>query len=310
MMTATTGAVARGSAETWTAAQRRKNRVLRWLVGALLVVADRSPKRLLRAAGRALGLVTWLAARRLRQRAQSRLAKLFPEAEARGLARRAFDRAGQSLALSLLARRPRVAAEDVVSISSEARTLLSTRRGAVVVSAHLGPFEWIAPAVSELGLPTAVVVRESYDPELDPLVDHHRTLRGVEVIHRGRAGSGLAILRALRRGKLVGLLPDLPSSVPSLEVELAGERTPVARGPAELALRAGVPLLVATLRERPGRPGFELDVVELETTGVDGDELTHRVARELSAAILRSPAWWLWMTPARASELRKNPPTG
>ena len=284
----------------WGPRQRLKNALIRGAVVALLAVADRLPPRLLFAACRSVGrLLPWLApglARSARERARRSL----PEAEAQRVARECFVNAGTSLAVTLLLRRPGARASSWVVIDDDARRELRRAGGAVVVSAPLGPFELVAPAVAELGLSPAVVVRESYDPALDSHVDAHRVAHGVAVIHRGRPGAAIRIVRALRSGQLVGVLPDLPTRVPSVSVEFLKQPHAMPAGPARLARAAGVPVLVCALEPLPGGRAFRLDVRRL----ADGDDcatrMTQRVADALSVAILRAPGWWLWMTAARA----------
>lgn len=195
---------------------------------------------------------------------------------------------------------------DTVFVSDAARSVfaetLAAGRGAVFVSAHVGPFEAIAAAVAELGLRPAIVVRESYDRALDPLVDEHRIRRGIRVIHRGSPGAGMSIMRALRAGQPVGFLPDLGARVLSVEVEFLGERLAFPIGPQVIAARAKVPLLVGTLSARPSSPGYELSIERVQMPG-DPVELTHRVARALERRIVAGPEEWLWM----AAPIRRLP---
>jgi KDO2-lipid IV(A) lauroyltransferase len=180
------------------------------------------------------------------------------------------------------------------------RTLAESLRpghGVVFVSAHLGPFEAIAAAVSELGYEPAVVVRESYDPRLDSTVDAHRKRRGLTVIHRGSPHAGFSIMRALRAGRPVGFLPDLGARVPSVELTFLGERVAFPIGPQVVSSRAALPVLIGTLKpsREPG-PAHEL-VLRRVDWDAEPVELTHRVARALEEAILEAPDEWLWMSP-------------
>jgi KDO2-lipid IV(A) lauroyltransferase len=272
-----------------------------------LFVADRVPEKLLLALGRTAGSLAHGLLAASRRSAEQNVRHGATGCEPEALTRTSFIRAGENLATCLLLRRPRVRALDLIDIPAEAReriaSALAAGRGAVFVSAHLGPFEAIAAAVTELGYPSAVVVRESYDPRLDPLVDRHRVARGVGVIHRGAPGAASRIVRALRRGQLVGFLPDLGGRVPSVTVPFLGQDFSFPVGPQRIARRAGVPLLVGVLAPSRGSSDrLELDVRELSVDAED-ELLTQRVAEALSAAIRRLPEHWLWMArPAVAHE--------
>lgn len=281
--------------------QAAKNWVIRGAIRAALVVADVVPKRALIGAGSLLGRVARAILPAARRTARARTALCLPPREAHRVARTVFARAGENLARCLLLRRKGVRALDLVHVDPEVRrTLAGTLaegRGAIFVSAHLGPFEAIAAAVAELGFRPVVVVRESYDPGLDSVVDAHRVARGVGVIHRGAPDAAFSILRALRAGKLVGVLPDLGGRVPSLELPILGDALAFPIGPGLIAARTRTPVLVGTLAPRAtGGAPYEL-VVERLTDGGDAVTLTHRVAKSLEAAVLRAPAEWLWMAP-------------
>lgn len=284
----------------WTRGQRLKNAAIRGLVRGLLGLADRLPPWLLLATCRALGRVTPWVAPTLARRARARAASALPAHVAERVSAECFVNAGTTLASTLLLRRPEVRASEWVEVDADARRELERAGGAVIVSAHLGPFELVAPAVAEAGLSPAVVVRESYDPALDPHVDGHRLHRGVTVIHRGRPGASARLVRSLRRGQLVGLLPDLPARVETVPVDFLGQTTAMPVGPARVARAARVPLLVCTLVPRAASRRFRLEVQRIELSGGSLHAVTQRVADALSAAIYRAPAWWLWMAAAHA----------
>ncbi|MBK7581846.1 MAG: lysophospholipid acyltransferase family protein [Myxococcales bacterium] len=283
--------------ERWSTWQRCKNAGIRAAVRCALGFTDHLPASTLRQLGRGLGRLVWWFSPGLRRRARERATDVMSDDEARRVAQRCFVNAGESLALSLLLRRPDVRASDFIDVAPAAEHALRCAGGAVVVSAHLGPFELIAPRVTELGLPTAVVVRESYDKDLDPHIDEHRLARGVTVIHRGRAGAPTRMVRALRTGRLLGVLADLPARVETTDVIFLGRRTLLPTGPARLALAAHVPLLVASLTRPTGSARFQLHVRRIDSENADAHVMTQRVVSALSEAISSGRDWWLWMAP-------------
>lgn len=297
----------------WTRAQTAKNFLIVVVSRGALWIADRIPAPLLLLLGRGMGRLLALVPRMYRV-AESNAARCFAPLEAKRVARGSFVRAGENLALSLLLRRPTVRASDIVTIPETARATLEHAlaggAGVVFVSAHTGPFEFVAARIAELGRPAAIVVRESYDPRLDPLVDAHRLARRLQVIHRGAPGAAFRIVRALRSGAPVGFLPDLGGRVPSARVEFMGDVVPFPIGPQVLALRLRAPIVLGTLaRTRPTRllewnrkPTFELrlDAIDASDASDGADNvggLTRRVATALSHSILAFPDDWLWMAP-------------
>lgn len=287
---------------SWSRRQRLKNAALFVAIRAAVFVADRTPRSLLIAAGGVLGWLCHALLGSHRRAARELAGQALPSHAPRRVVRQSFGNAGRNLARCLLLRRPTPAALDLVEVDAAARCTLDTAlgegRGAVFVSPHLGPFELVAAAVAELGHPPVAVVRESYDPRLDPIVDAHRRRRGVGVIHRGHPAAAVRIVRALREGRPVGFLPDLPTRVPSVPCRLLGRAWQLPVGPQRIAIRCRSPLLVGALApagDPTGMPDrFKLEVRRIELCD-DENVLTQRVADALSAAIRRMPGHWLWM---------------
>jgi KDO2-lipid IV(A) lauroyltransferase len=292
---------------SWTLGQCTKNTLIYWAVCGALRLADALPAGLLLALGRFAGQAAYMLLGRHRRTAERAIRTVLEETNPRRFTRCCFANVGENLAVTLLLRRPEVRATECVLLPPDSRSslagALSEGRGVVFVSAHLGPFELVAAAVAELGYRPAVVVRESYDPRLDRLVDAHRVGRGIEVIHRGISGSSGRIVRALRQGRPVGFLTDLGGRVKSSPTLLLGCKVDAPIGPSSIALRARCPLVVGTLSplgvnsSRPlGRPPwFSLDITRIDAP--DEPSLRQSVADELSRRIRGAREQWLWMAP-------------
>jgi KDO2-lipid IV(A) lauroyltransferase len=123
--------------------------------------------------------------------------------------------------------------------------LLARGRGVLIVAPHLGNWELLAPTLVARGCRGAVVGRRRLRDPGGALLEHMRAPWGFETLPQD--GSPREILRRLRDGQVIGILPDL--EVP----RLAGIRLPflnkealVMTAPAALARAAKVPLLPAT----------------------------------------------------------------
>jgi KDO2-lipid IV(A) lauroyltransferase len=281
----------------WGFAQALKNQLIYALVRVLLAAADRLPERLLLAVGRGLGLLAHRVLGRTRRLTRAHLLAACPNENVTALARSAFRNAGENLSRTLLLRRRDFRAREHVHVGEEARAVLegalAEGRGVVFVSAHLGPFEWLAAAMAEHGYQPVILVRESYDRRLSRLVDQHRLQRGIEVIHRGAPGAEVAVLRALRAGRPVGFLPDLAGRVRTSPARWLGRVRHLASGPGQLATRLRLPLLVGALQPDTHGNGFRLGVERLPVMG--SDDVTQSVASALERAILSGREHWLWM---------------
>jgi KDO2-lipid IV(A) lauroyltransferase len=169
-------------------------------------------------------------------------------------------------------------------------------RGVLLVTAHLGSVSLVGQMVAVSGCPANVVVEAIQPPEL---LDLMQALRGSHGITPLPAGPGLlrAIVAALGRNEVVGLLSDRDVLGNGVEVTFFGARTRLPGGAAGLGLRTGAAVLPAFTARRPdgGYLGwFEPPLALVQTGNVraDVETNTERITRTVEAAIRRYPEQW------------------
>jgi len=170
-------------------------------------------------------------------------------------------------------------------------------RGSLIVSAHLANWEWMGPSLARLGFDVAGVVQNYRDPNRRELIESVRRAGGVESIPKHRAAT--TILRALRKGKLVGLAIDQSTRNGACLVEFFGHPCWATAAPAHLALRTGVPIYIAWMkREKDGNyTGTVSGPVEFEKTGdpeADVAAYTQSLQSAIESLIRENPEQWMW----------------
>ena len=166
---------------------------------------------------------------------------------------------------------------------------------------HLGVWDFGGAGFATAGYPATVVVETLEPPELfEWFVDFRRSL-GLTVVPHGPE-AGTAVLGALRRNELVGLVCDRDLERNGVEVEFFGERTTLPAGPATLALRTGAVVLpTAVYFEGSGHRGIVRPPIPTERSGdglrADVARITQRLASELEALIRRAPEQWHLLQP-------------
>ena len=175
---------------------------------------------------------------------------------------------------------------------------LARGKGVLGLTLHLGAFEIGMRAVPALGVPVTAVGRPLRNPLTRARVNATRTRTGAELIeHRNVAPR---MLRALRRGRLVGVLNDQYSRrATGVFVPFFGLRCSTSAGPATLALRTGAAVVPCyAIREGPERYRVTfLPPVEIEPSGdltKDIETATAAYNVVLEAIIRRHPEQWMW----------------
>jgi KDO2-lipid IV(A) lauroyltransferase len=171
--------------------------------------------------------------------------------------------------------------------------------GAVLVTGHCGNWEWMNLALGAAGVRMTVAAREVYDPRLDALVQHLRGRFGGETVLRGQ-GAGQRLVRALRTGRIVGLLIDQDIDAPGVFVEFFGRPAWTPSGAALLALRARrlcVPGFAA--RKPNGVMQLRFDApLEIPSGGELENQvgaLTARLSARIEEQVRSNPEQWVWM---------------
>jgi KDO2-lipid IV(A) lauroyltransferase len=181
-------------------------------------------------------------------------------------------------------------------------------RGVVALSAHLGNWEVLGAALAARGFPVDVVARRVFDPRSDRLLNAWRARCGVRVLP---SDDRLAqAVRALRGGRVLGMLVDQDTPGPSLFAEFFGRPARTPRAPFVLARRTGAALVPMWIRMEPSGAHVASILPAIEpSAAVDPERaLAADVAawhRVLERAIRATPEQWVWhhrrwRTPPRA----------
>ncbi|MGZ6078087.1 MAG: lysophospholipid acyltransferase family protein [Myxococcaceae bacterium] len=286
---------------------KRLKRTLRYgLLRAALAVLGRLPLGWAQALGRAVGTAAFHLAPGERAKALASLSVAFPEMseEARlELARRCFRHLGTAVMEMVVAPRLGDRFDALVDCSGDALAAMeraaASGKGGVCVAAHLGNWELHAWGVARHGLPLHAVGKENVDPRLTRLIDRFRARGGVRNVWRGQPGAAVALLRALRKGQLLGILIDQDTNVQNVFVPFFGRPAATPRAAADLVLRTGAAALVCLIHKREdGTYRASSEEVEVPHTGDperDVVELTARFTARIEAAIRAHPEQWVWM---------------
>jgi Kdo2-lipid IVA lauroyltransferase/acyltransferase len=272
------------------------------------------PAPLALAIGRRFGDLAWAALPRRRRVTQTNLAIAFPDLTPdarRRLARQAWQHLGISVVeLARLLHRPLEATLQELTVEGveHVHAVMRQHGRALVLTGHLGNWEYLSAAHRLLEYPLAIVVRPLDSPVLDEQAVAMRRKTGVHLIDK--RGALRPTLEALRRGGLVAILLDQNAGRrEGVFVPFFGRPASTSRSLAVLALRTRTPILPIFIR----RTGIGRHHVIVEpplvpaTNHADAAivELTARCTQAIEAAIRRTPAQWLWAH----DRWRTRPPT-
>lgn len=176
---------------------------------------------------------------------------------------------------------------------------LAEGKGVIGLAMHFGNWEFSGIYLPLCGIPLCAVGKEQRDEFFTELAFRTRSSYGIENISRDDKFSS-SVVRALREGKVLGLLADQNGGVAGRMAPFFGIPASTARGPAMLHLKFGSPMLLVVAR-RLAPFQFEIIVkppVPFELTGrLEEDELRILTAvnQTYEEMIREEPAQWLWV---------------
>lgn len=269
--------------------------LFRWL--------SRWPLWLLHALGGALGWLSYAFSPTYRRRFDANIAQASVE---RRLARGAIAEAGRLLTeLPYLWMRPHATLLGA-KVSWDGDELITAahrqRRGIIFLTPHIGSFEVTAQAYAERFAadhgPITVLYRPARKAWLRELVDTSRQRPGLATAPATLSGVR-QMMRALRRGEAVGLLPDqVPPDDMGVWAPFFGRPAYTMTLAARLAQQTGAVLVLAWGERLPRGHGWIVRLLPFTEPLPDSTaaqaESAAAVNRAMEAVILRCPQQYLW----------------
>jgi KDO2-lipid IV(A) lauroyltransferase len=162
--------------------------------------------------------------------------------------------------------------------------------GGILVLAHFGSWDIAASMSLAAGHAVTTVMAPVGPPSITAVLAWSRRVKDMELFAPAAAARGL--IRALRRGRLVALLVDIPEGGPTTTVRFCNGPMSFSTGPAFLARVTGAPLIPISCW-RTDR-GYLVHVREPFRPAEDDDEqaVMQRVAAALEGDIRRVPEQW------------------
>jgi Kdo2-lipid IVA lauroyltransferase/acyltransferase len=185
---------------------------------------------------------------------------------------------------------------------------LDAGRGLLLLTPHLGAFEVIAQAYAErfgARQPMVALYRPAKQPWLRELEESSRNRPGLLTAPASLAGVR-QMLRALRQGQTVGLLPDqVPPDGMGVWAPFFGQRAYTMTLAAKLSLQTGAPMLLMLGERLPQAQGWRIHVFDMpealpDAKAFNGDDEAHQVAcaavmnRAMEFLIRQCPEQYLW----------------
>jgi KDO2-lipid IV(A) lauroyltransferase len=173
------------------------------------------------------------------------------------------------------------------------------KKGAILVTGHLGSWEFLGAWLAENGYPIDFLVGEQHNHYVDDMMNDSRRKKGIGIIQMGVAARG--ILKSLKGGRMVALLSDQDAGRAGVAVKLFGKDVLTPGGPALFSLKSGSPILTGIIVRNPDKYTHTLYMKTLEIPPLSGNSeddvrvITQAYTDQLGEYIRQFPEMWFWV---------------
>ncbi len=182
-----------------------------------------------------------------------------------------------------------------------ARAAIRAHGAVIFVTLHMGHWELLGGAVSELVTPLHAVMKPLRNPFLNERVVALRSSFGLAPLEKRAVVP--ALFRCLRKNKSIALFSDLNQKRSPVFVDFFGTPAATVATPAVLAIRSGKPVIVGGSWSTGGalryRARLLAPIVPREGADVGAETLriTTEINRLLEGLIREHPDQWNWIHP-------------
>lgn len=167
-------------------------------------------------------------------------------------------------------------------------------RGIIFLTPHMGSFESTAQIFSTRA-PITVLYRPNRKPEMQAIIEASRARDNVQIAPTTLGGVKI-LLKALKRGEAVGMLPDqVPSEGEGVWAPMFGVPAYTMTLPARLQASTGASIVLAVGFRKPAGQGFRLELFEgPESLSADPVEAATQVNQAMENLIMKHPEQYYW----------------
>lgn len=175
---------------------------------------------------------------------------------------------------------------------------MSNGQGVVLLAAHIGNWEWLGAALAMAGFPVASVIKRQPNDQHTRILNEYRQMVGIEIFSRGTT-EVIGAAKALKQGKLIGLLADQDAGPQGLFIEFLGKMSSTPVGPTIFAKKFNAPVVPVFIVRKPegGHKVIMHEPLYYQDTGKADEDIyrfTTATTKIIENTIRQYPDEWIW----------------
>lgn len=290
---------------------------LYYLLKSLSALISRLPYKLVVNIGRGMGHIYHRIAKKQRLRAEATIREClgYDEAQAHATIKRLFINLGMTFMEIMYM--PALNKDNIRGLVTFDRPeilweAVKEKRGVVMLACHMDNWEWLGAGLALSGFPLSAVEKPQPNQVYSDFMNELRRGAGQEIFARGTSEI-LGCARAMKRGRMLGLIADQDGGYDGIFVPFLGKMASTPAGPAYFARKFKapiIPIFIVRKSDGYGHQAIVRDPIRYEFTGdvrKDDYDVTLRMTQEVEKIIKEYPDNWIWFqhrwnTPYTAQE--------
>jgi len=185
----------------------------------------------------------------------------------------------------------------IVKIDTQSKQLLESCSGGIILTAHLGNWEYILPAFGLNGISMAAVAQIQKNKKSNTFFNDLRKTGKITILPINTSSGEM--LKLLKQGYFLGLASDQNAGRKGTDVPFFGMDVSVPKGAAIFHLKTNSPILVGFCILSPDFT-YHLSFKELDVEGLSGNkneaivEINRRYSKLLEEEIRENPQQYFW----------------
>jgi len=179
------------------------------------------------------------------------------------------------------------------------KRVVAAGQGAVLISAHIGNFEYGGALMGKFGFPLTIIALPHNEQPVNNYFNNQRMKAGNRVVQTDQAIR--VCTRVLKENGLVALAADRDFTNSGDVLEFLGRQAKLPKGAALFSLRLGVPIIAAFLVREPGgrfrmmfeEPIYPAEAKKMPTKEEQVHTLMRTYLKRIEAMIRAYPSQWL-----------------
>jgi KDO2-lipid IV(A) lauroyltransferase len=186
---------------------------------------------------------------------------------------------------------------DVTSVVTQLKHQMANGGGAILALPHMGGWFVVAAAAAKAGIELCSIAGVQRNPLFNKAEKDLNAKIGIDTYFRG-AGEMSGVIRAIKGGKVLAVLPDVRSRIKGVSVDFLGGTANFGRGVPRFSLECNAPIFPCVI-VREGWMQHRIQLLDPIFPGDDSspevvEKMVKDVMKDIEQAILDHPDQWFW----------------